>query len=199
MVVHRGWAQDETTVYDVVRDEIIRAPIHTVHRLDRGTSGVLLFALQPEVAQWIQQQMVEGRVYKRYLALVRGPLRDRWFIHHPIKQPPMEHRVEATTEFIPLAHSGRWTLIEARPITGRTHQIRMHLRHIGHPIVGDVNHGKGEVNRFFRDEYGFSRLALHAAEFVLPHPDGTRSVAIKAPLPQDFQNVLTQLGIALSQ
>jgi tRNA pseudouridine65 synthase len=195
MVVHRGWAQDETTVFDLVRDEIIQGPVHTLHRLDRGTSGVLLFALRPEIAQWFQRQLIEGAVRKRYIALVRGPMRDRWFVNHPIKQPPDNARVEATTEFTPLAHGGRWSLIEAKPITGRTHQIRAHLHHIGHPIVGDVKHGKGDVNRLFRSEYQFTRMALHAASLDFPHPNEKRRIKIEAPLPEDMRALCARLNI----
>lgn len=196
MVVHRGWATDRTTVYDIVRDQIVGAPVYAVHRLDRGTSGVLVFALDAEAADFIQEKMREGAVRKRYLALVRGPMRDRWFINHPIKQPPSDVKIEAQTEFIPIAHAGRWSLIEARPITGRSHQIRLHLKHISHHLVGDVRHGKGDVNRHFRDRYNFSRLALHAAAIAFPHPDNANTeLTIYAELPEDFASLLAQLGI----
>jgi tRNA pseudouridine65 synthase len=194
MVVHRGWATDKETVYDVVRDRIVGSKIYGVHRLDRGTSGVLLFALDADAAEFVQNELNAARVSKRYLALVRGPLRDRLFVNHPIKQPPLGERAPAITEFVPVAHSGRWSLIEAKPITGRSHQIRLHLKHLSHPIIGAVRHGKGDINRLFREQYGFTRMALHAWQLKLNHPNGGE-VAIEAPLPEDFVAILTALGI----
>lgn len=167
MIVHRGWDNDPVTACDIVRDDLIHAPVFAAHRLDRSTSGVLLFALNAETARSLQKQMEVGGFQKRYLALVRGPMKEGCVLDHPIPKEKYHVRVPAVTEFIPLSHKDRWSLVEARPRTGRLHQIRRHLKHLSHPIVGDVRYGKGDVNRFFRENYSLNRLALHALELTL--------------------------------
>lgn len=194
MVVHRGWGQDAVTAHDLVRDQIIGTRIHAVHRLDRGTSGVLIFALDPHTAREIQAQMDSGRVVKRYIALVRGPMREGCLLDHPVPAREGEARVDAVTEFEPIDHSGRWSLVEARPQTGRLHQIRRHLKHLNHPIVGDVRYGKGDINRMFREEYGLCRLALHAYSFSLFHPN-EEALELRSPIPKDLSEPLERLGM----
>jgi tRNA pseudouridine65 synthase len=197
MLVHRGWGQDPITASDIARDEIIGAPVHAIHRLDRGTSGILVFALDADAARFLQDQLLDEGTFKRYVALVRGPMREGCVLDHPVPQRDKKERVPAVTEFIPLAHHDRWTLVEARPKTGRLHQIRRHLKHLSHPVIGDVLYGKGDINRFFRQNYGLHRLALHAFEFTLRHPDG-QSLTLKAPLPPDFSEPLERLGMDIS-
>jgi tRNA pseudouridine65 synthase len=198
MVVHRGWAKDSVTLYDVVRDELVGRPVFAVHRLDRGTSGVMLFAQDAETARLIQEQIESGRVEKRYLALVRGPMLDRYFVNHPVRQPDVDRRVPARTGFRPLAHSDRWTLVEASPITGRSHQIRLHLAHLSHPIVGDVRYGKGAINRMFREQYGLNRMALHARRLTIRHPHSGEPICFEAALPDDLSQPLTAMGFDLA-
>lgn len=192
MVVHRGWADDAITAADVVRDEIAHAPVHAIHRLDRGTSGVLLFARNADAARIMQDLMTQPTFVKRYLALVRGPMREACFLDHPITQREKEGRIDAVTEFTPLAHADRWSLVEARPRTGRLHQIRKHLKHLSHPIVGDVRYGKGDVNRLFRDQYDLNRLALHCSSIEFVHPD-FGNISIHAPVPADLAKTLEKL------
>ena len=194
MIVHRGWGRDQVTVADIVRDQIIGRPIHAVHRLDRGTSGVLLFALDPGAARYMQAQFEAGRAIKRYLALVRGPVLNACLLDHPVPQKEGGERVAAITEFQPLAHSGRWTLLEARPRTGRLHQIRRHLKHLSHHIVGDVRYGKGDVNRFFRESYSLNRLALHAFALEITDPGGNQ-LLLQAAVPPDLSSALEKLGV----
>ena len=182
------------TVADLVRDQFIGAPVHAIHRLDRGTSGVLLFALDPDAARYMQAEFEATRVVKRYLALVRGPMVAPCVLDHPVPQREGGERVAALTEFTPLAHSGRWTLVEARPHTGRLHQIRRHLKHLSHHVVGDVRYGKGDVNRFFRENYGLNRLALHAFSLELKCPEGNQLV-LQADVPPDLCHALEKLGM----
>jgi tRNA pseudouridine65 synthase len=104
--------------------------------------------------------------------------------------------VPAVTEVTTLARAGRYALVEARPRTGRLHQIRRHLKHVSCPLIGDVKYGKGEHNRLFRDKYGLHRLALHAWSLTLPHPRTGATVRAIAPLPADFMGALAGLGIA---
>lgn len=194
MAMHRGWATDERTLYDIVRDEIIQSKVFGVHRLDRGTSGVVIFALDPGTAQTLSAQFENGQVRKEYRALVRGPMRDRWFVNHPIRRLDRDGRVDAITEFIPVSTRDRWTLVRAIPLTGRSHQIRLHLKHLSHPIVGDIKHGKGDINRLFAEQYGLRRLALHALriEFTL----NDEKLALSCELPEDLLEPLRRVGLA---
>jgi tRNA pseudouridine65 synthase len=105
--------------------------------------------------------------------------------------------VPALTEFVPLAHKDRWTLVEALPQTGRMHQIRRHARHLNHPIVGDVNYGKGDINRLFREQYGLHRLALHSWRMRVPQANGN-ILELEAAIPDDLRLPLEKLGIDLS-
>ncbi len=195
MIVHRGWDNDPITASDIVRDDIIKAPVFAAHRLDRGTSGVLLYALDAETARILQKQMEAGQFRKRYIALVRGPMKEGCILDHAIPKEKHHVRVPAVTEFIPLAHKDRWSLVEARPITGRLHQIRRHLKHLSHPIVGDVRYGKGDVNRYFRENYDLNRMALHAIELSIIHPKTAEHLNISAPIPKDLTEPLGKLGI----
>lgn len=198
MIVHRGWDNDPVTCSDIVRDQYVKAPVHALHRLDRGTSGVLLFALDKEAASFVQAEAVLGNVKKQYLALVRGPMKQGCVLDHRVPKRDGSGRVDALTEFIPLAHKDRWSLVRACPRTGRLHQIRRHLKHLSHPIVGDVRYGKGDINRLFREQYGLKRLALHSSCLEFVHPDGGLR-QIKADLPEDFSDPLIRLGLLLPE
>lgn len=190
MLVHRGLDKDKVTVSDIVRDEVVKAPVHALHRLDRGTSGVLAYALDAETARTMQAAIESEHTQKRYLALVRGPMKEACVVDHPVPSRTGDKKVDAVTEFIPLAHVDRWTLVEARPRTGRLHQIRRHLKHLSHPVVGDVRYGKGDINRLFRTEYGLQRLALHAFELSFS------PYVFRANIPTDLAEPLMHLGIA---
>ncbi len=195
MIVHRGLDKDPVTVADILRDEIVKAKVFAAHRLDRGTSGVLLFALNPDAARNLQKQIEAGQVQKRYLALVRGPMKEGCVVDHSITKVKQNERVPAVTEFIPLAHKDRWSLVEARPLTGRQHQIRKHLKHLSHPIVGDVLYGKGDINRFFRETYKLNRMALHALALTIKN-GYDEIINIEAPIPKDLAEPLERLGIS---
>lgn len=194
MIVHRGYDRDPVTVADIVRDDIVGAPVHALHRLDRGTSGVLVFALDSETARFLQEQLHERSVKKRYLTVVRGPMKEVCVLDHAIPNKKDGDRVDAVSEFRPISHAGRWSLVEAIPHTGRLHQIRRHLKHLSHHVVGDVRYGKGDVNRFFRDNHAFRRLALHCFELTLPLPNGAVAT-LSAPVPEDLVNLLIRMGL----
>jgi tRNA pseudouridine65 synthase len=103
--------------------------------------------------------------------------------------------VPAVTEFRRLAVFERYALVEARPLTGRRHQIRRHFKHISHPLIGDVRYGKGEHNRLFRERFGLHRLALHALELAFVHPETEEELRIVAPVPEDLAGPLRAMGI----
>ncbi|MBV8618602.1 MAG: pseudouridine synthase [Curvibacter sp.] len=188
-LVHRtGLDAGETRfVLQTLRDQL-QQRVHPVHRLDKGTCGVLLMALHPEAARRVGESFERHEVRKRYLALVRGWAPAEAEVDHPLRPddaPPDAPAQPAQTRFRRLARlelqgpgapadprypSSRASLVEAWPLTGRRHQIRRHLKHLAHPILGDATHGKGPVNRWWAEQLGQQRLWLHAAELALPHP-----------------------------
>ena len=192
--VHRGWAVDGVPLLQLLRDQI-GAPLFPVHRLDRATSGVLLFALSSEVARDIQFAFNRRQIQKCYLALCRGHQADLKRVDHPLAKEKGAVPRPAITRFELLGQYERYGLFAAWPETGRLHQIRRHLKHQSHPIIGDVRYGKGEHNRIFRERFGFHRLALHAAELSLQHPRTNKTLTIRAPLTRDFAELLAQLGL----
>lgn len=196
LLVHRGWDDDDDVAMFRVRDAI-GARVHPLHRLDRGTSGALLFARSPETTAVLQKSFDERRVEKLYLALVRGAPPGEGTIDHPIPKSEDGPRVPALTRFRLVARSAvdRCSLVEAQPETGRLHQVRRHLRHISHPLVGDVTYGSGAINRHYRATYDLHRLALHAARIAFPHPVTGDRVEVVAPIPDDLGGPLERLGL----
>ena len=215
LLVHRGWGDDAVTLVDLARERFGDA-IHPVHRLDRGTSGVIVIARSGEAAARVQASFERGEAEKCYLALVRGIAPDEGLIDHPIPRREDGPRVPAVTAFrrrfavsasdaialalatdLPAAVQ-RCSLVEARPRTGRLHQVRRHLKHVNHPLIGDANYGKGDLNRLFRATVGLGRLALHAASLELVHPFSGERLRLEAPLPDDLVAPFTRLGIPAS-
>lgn len=196
LLVHRGWAQDEDTLLTQAR-ELSGLFVYPLHRLDRGASGVVVFALSKQVARELGHAFAEQHVHKRYLALVRGVAPERAFIDHPVPRTEGGLRAAAQTEVRRLATHDYYSLVEARPLTGRLHQIRRHLKHLGHPLIGDVNYGNGEHNRKFR-ALGIARLALHCFEIALPATESVGAVTIRAPLPKELRDPLQAFGFDLS-
>lgn len=204
LIVHRGWANDRVTALDLARS-LAGCWVYPAHRLDRGTSGVLVFGLSPAAARALERAFAADLVQKRYLALVRGMAPDAITIDHAIAKEEGKPKVPSTTHVARVAHcevendetgvTRRYSWVEARPETGRPHQIRRHLKHIAHPIVGDVRYGKAEHNRLFRRRFGVERMVLHAAEFSFPHPTEARRVSVSAPLPDELVALLRALGL----
>jgi len=193
LAVHRGQSRDPVHALQLVRDAV-GAYVYPVHRLDRATSGVLLFALSADAARSVGAAFEAGRVEKRYLALVRGNPPDHVLVDHPLSQDDDKPARDARTGIVTLARYGRYALVEAIPQTGRTHQIRRHLKHLSCPIIGDVRYGKGEHNRFFRTEFALHRLALHATRLTLTDPATGEPATIEAPLPDELAQTLAALG-----
>ncbi len=194
LAVHRGAARDRIVALQIVRD-LAGRQVHAVHRLDRATSGALLFAFDAATTRRLQEKFAAGEVEKRYLALVRGIPPQQGIIDHPVPRAPGGPRIPAVTEFRRLATFEGYALVEARPRTGRLHQIRRHFKHLSHPLIGDVRYGKGEHNRLFRERFGFHRLALHAVELAFDHPETGERVRIVAPVPEDLAGPLRAMGL----
>jgi len=202
LLVHRGWGDDDDVAMFRVRDAV-GEHVHPIHRLDRGTSGALLFARSREAAAILCKSFEEGTVEKRYLALVRGSPPAEGLIDHPVPKGEDAHgpRVPAQTRFRLVSRSpvDRCSLVVAMPETGRLHQIRRHLRHANHPLVGDVNYGSGSINRHYRAEYNLHRLALHASRLSFVHPVTGERVIVNAPVPDDLGSALMRLGLPLGE
>jgi tRNA pseudouridine65 synthase len=205
LLVHRSpMARDaEEFAIQILRDQI-GEKVYPAHRLDRKTSGVLLFAKSEEINSALQKMFMEGRVDKRYLAIVRGhtPLSER--IDYPLKNEK-EKIQGAITNYSTLSHfeieipfgkhaSSRYSLIDVKPETGRMHQIRKHMAHIFHPIIGDRPHGCNKQNKLFLDNWGMKEMMLHASELNFEHPVTGNSIEIKAEVSEVFNRVLLILG-----
>ena len=197
LLVHRGWGRDRQTLVSLLREQLGLARVHAVHRLDRGTSGVMVVALDPDAARHMGGAFSARQVFKRYLALTRGEAPERGDIDHPIPAKEGGERVASRTVFRRLAiaqsEPRHTSLVAARPLTGRLHQIRRHLKHINHPLIGDARHGKGSLNRAFH-AYGLTRLALHAEALGFWHPDGAWCV-FQAPLPPSLTEAFLAMGL----
>lgn len=199
MLVHRTeLARDDDVVMMRVRDDV-RRHVFPVHRLDRQTSGALVFALDEVSARSLREAFDEGRVGKRYVALVRGTFPEGLVeVDYAIPKKEGGPRVAARTSFVRLAtgplpgiEGATWSFVEARPATGRFHQVRRHLAHLRYPIACDTNYGTGWFNRAVRG-LGLARLALHAAAITLPRPG--EPLVVEAPLAPDMAAALEVLG-----
>jgi tRNA pseudouridine65 synthase len=201
MLVHRGWGRAPVVLVDLVRNLTEMNRVHPVQRLDRGASGAILFALDPETARRLQNLSANGDLIKSYLALVRGRPPAEGIIDHPIPRRPGGPRVPAMTEFRCLASVSCQprdvSLVAAVPRTGRLHQIRRHLKHIDHPLIGDSNYGRTELNREMSARYGLGRLALHCRAITLKMPGNQAPLQIDAPIPSDLTDPLGKIGFSV--
>jgi tRNA pseudouridine65 synthase len=195
-VVHRGWANDDEDLMRLTRAAVGRY-VYPLHRLDRGASGAVLFALDAHAARTLNRAFAAGEIEKRYLALTRGHPPEQGLVDHAIPRAPGEERVPAQTAFRRLGTFERYALVLALPRTGRLHQIRRHLKHLSCPLIGDVRYGKGEHNRLFRERYGLDRLALHAAALRFVHPVTEARVTVRAPLEGSFEHCLEAIDLAI--
>jgi len=216
LLVHpsRIAAGDRRCAMKMLRDQIGQW-VYPVHRLDRPTSGVLLFALSADIARQLGEQFGAAAVSKRYLAVVRGWTEAEGVIVHPLKEvydpatDPLSSRDKPaqaavsryrTLATVELPHrvdrypSSRYALVEVCPETGRRHQIRCHLKHLSHPIIGDTSYGKSRHNRLFADLFGNERLLLAAVGLRLAHPLTGEELAITAEPEPAFAGVIDGLG-----
>lgn len=182
LLVHRTELEPRATVAAVqlLRDQIGQ-PVYPAHRLDRPTSGVLLFALDPPTAQLLATAFAERRVRKLYRTVVRGHPAVEGRVDHPLAPRPGRPPVPAITRWRRLATAelpvrvdryptSRYALLELEPLTGRFHQLRRHLHHLSHPIIGDTVHGKARHNRLFAERFGATGLLLSCVALELVHP-----------------------------
>ncbi|MGJ4803181.1 pseudouridine synthase [Luteimonas sp. SDU82] len=185
---------------DRLREQFGR-PVFLVHRLDRATSGCLLLAFDREAASALGKALMAGEVDKHYLAVCRGWPEERFSIDHPLdggpgkplKKPAVTHfeRLATCELALPSANfpTSRYALLRAMPQTGRFRQIRRHLKHASHHLIGDTSHGDGRHNRHFR-MLGIHRMLLHASRLVFAHPDTGMPMAVEAPVDGEFAKAL---------
>jgi len=199
-------ARGEDDFLDERLREQFGKPIHLIHRLDRATSGCLLVAFDREVAAALGQVFMSREVDKHYLAICRGWPEESFVIDHdldggpgkPVKKPAITQVVRLATAEIetPSAQhpTSRYALLRCSPQTGRFRQIRRHLKHVFHHLIGDSSHGDGRHNRTFRMR-GVHRMLLHAWQLSFLHPVSGARITVTAPLDDEFRKALDVLGM----
>jgi tRNA pseudouridine65 synthase len=209
--VHRGAfdPRGEAFVLQRLRDQIGRR-LYPVHRLDRPTSGVLVFALTPVAARSLAKSFARRNVAKTYLAVVRGYTAEQGTVDRPLTRDPRErgpharrqvastHYLRLDTAELPISvgpyATSRYSLVQVTPHTGRMHQIRRHLCHLAHPVIGDRQYGDNKHNRSFKERWQCERLLLAATELTLPLPGSRAPLKLVAPLDGVFREMIRALG-----
>lgn len=201
LLVHRSSIANDAKEFalQMLRDQVNRH-VSPVHRLDRKTGGLLLFAFEKEVEIAMHQQFQNGEVQKKYLAVLRGYAPDSGDIDYPLAKENGTMQ-EAFTAFVTLKraeinvafgkHStSRYSMVEATPTTGRMHQLRRHFAHIFYPIIGDRKHGCNKQNKFFKEEWEMTTMLLHASELIFDHPVTKEKVQLKAAVQDEFKRTM---------
>ncbi|MBW3529541.1 tRNA pseudouridine(65) synthase TruC [Shewanella sp. NKUCC06_TVS] len=216
LLVHRSYlARRERFFAMQLTRDLVGCHVFPVHRLDRPTSGVLLFAKSSEVANALCEQFASHTIEKQYLALVRGNMYESGILDYALKveldelgdknADPNKAAQEAVTAYEPLLNTeipyqsgryptSRFALVRLSPKTGRKHQLRRHMAHLRHPIVGDTTHGDGKQNTFFREHFGINRLWLIAKKLTFTHPITQTRLSIETELESEWETVFAELG-----
>lgn len=213
-LVHRSWLDKHETVVvmQTLRDQIGQH-VYPIHRLDRPTSGVLIFALSSEIARLLSEQFASNKIEKTYHAIVRGYVDGEAIIDYPLveeldkiadkfanKDKPAQDaitfykglsKIELPIE-VGKYKTARYSFVELKPQTGRKHQLRRHLKHIFHPIIGDSKHGDLHQNRAFSHYFAVKRLMLHASTVKIIHPITLKPITIHAKLSDDWLRILRE-------
>lgn len=210
LLVHRSPIAHDASLFalQLLRDQIGKR-VYPAHRLDRKTSGILLFSLDKATDSQMQQLFAARQIHKVYLAVLRGYAPQEGEIDYPLK---MENggMQEAFTRFRTLATAeialpsgkhptSRYSLVKALPETGRMHQLRRHFAHILHPIIGDRPHGCNKQNRLWKQTFNMDTMLLHASNLHFKHPITGQDVVIDAPLQPEFKRALSILNLHLEQ
>ena len=205
LLVHRSAMASDAKVFalQMLRDQIGRR-VSPVHRLDRKTGGLLLFAFEKDVEIAMHKQFMEGEVQKKYQAVLRGYAPDAMDIDYALTTDEGVVQ-EAFTRFVTLKRAeidmpfgkhatSRYSLVEATPTTGRMHQLRKHFAHIFYPIIGDRKHGCNKQNKLFKEQWDMTTMLLHASELNFTHPVTGVQIALRAGLQDEFKRVMTMMG-----
>ncbi|WP_422354288.1 pseudouridine synthase [Roseivirga pacifica] len=209
LLVHRSAIATNTDVYAVqeLRNQL-NCHVSPVHRLDRKTSGVLLFSKNKDLVAPLQQQFASHQVEKIYLAILRGWTDDNGTIDYALTNDKGKTQ-EAITRYSTLKRTeiavpfgkhatSRYSLIEAKPQTGRMHQLRKHFAHILHPIIGDRPHGCNKQNKLFLEKWQMGTMLLHAQKLKFTHPLSKQTIEVKAELQSEFKRMLHTLEFSYS-
>lgn len=201
LLVHRSAiAKDATTsVLKILRKQL-NAKLFTIHRLDRKTSGVMILGLNPNVQSFISQEFKERNVTKVYHAIVRGYIDETGTIDYAIKNDKGVIK-DAITKYqclqrfeidLPFGkhNTSRYSLVELKPTTGRYHQLRMHLAHIFHPIIGDRPHGCNKQNKLFKEKFGLTKMLLHASTIQFKRSESVNEEKHSASYSAEFSRIL---------
>nr|WP_223292887.1 MULTISPECIES: tRNA pseudouridine(65) synthase TruC [Shewanella] len=216
LLVHRSYLarRERFFAMQLTRDKV-GCHVFPVHRLDRPTSGVLLFAKSSEMANVLCEQFAAKTVEKQYLAIVRGNMHEADTLDYALKQElddlgdkdvdPNKAAQDAVTHYQPLLNTeipfssgryatSRYALVRLSPHTGRKHQLRRHMAHLRHPIVGDTTHGDGKQNKFFREHFAVNRLWLIAKKISFEHPRTGVRMHIETELEEQWLTLFEQFG-----
>lgn len=197
LLVHRSPIATNADTFAVqeLRNQIDQH-VYPVHRLDRKTSGVLLFALDTDTHKQLQQAFADRKVEKDYLAILRGYTEDEGTIDYALTndkgkvQEAVTHyrTLERTEIALPFGkhNTSRYSLVAVKPETGRMHQIRKHFAHILHPIIGDRPHGCNKQNRLFKEKWRMTTMLLHARQLSFDHPTGQKPLKLEAEIQSEF-------------
>ncbi|WJG08543.1 tRNA pseudouridine(65) synthase TruC [Aliiglaciecola sp. LCG003] len=221
LLVHRSMLDKHETLFamQILRDQLGQH-VFPVHRLDRPTSGVLLFALSSEIARNLTEQFSAKNIAKTYFAIVRGHSPEQGHIDYALKEKldkiadkkarQDKEPQQAQTDFVTLKQvevpfavgryqTARYSLVKLHPLTGRKHQLRRHMAHIRHPIVGDTTHGDGKQNQFIRQQYGFEGMALTCQQMIIEHPVELKKLVLRSQFDARMANLLLNWDISSEQ
>ena len=180
--------------------------VYPVHRIDRGTSGIVLFGLSPDAAKRMGELMRSRDVDKQYLALVRGYVETEGRIDYAVEDSSKaKGKLDSVTDYwcarqveIPYAvgpyETARYSLVIAKLLTGRRHQIRKHFAHLRHPVIGDTTYGDGDHNKLYRKAFKCGRLVLMATSLAFDHPYSGERVHVTGPIPKSIQRLFERFG-----
>lgn len=216
LLVHRSEIDRHETLFAIqLTRDTIGQHVYPIHRLDRPTSGVLVFALSSEVARLMSEQMQNHTISKKYQAIVRGHCPENVTIDYPLKEildkksdklkdklaEPQSaltilKRLDVSEMPFPSGRydSSRYSLVELSPITGRKHQLRRHMAHLRHPMIGDTTHGDGKQNKTAVKYLNLQRLALVAKSISFVHPVSQQPLSISANLDEPLKITYQKLG-----
>lgn len=210
LLVHRSNLDKNETEFALQKArDLVGQLLYPIHRLDKPTSGVLLFSLSPEIANIMSEKFKTDDIEKKYLAVVRGYTEEKGEIDYPLRKirerfgkPSIKtnEAQEAITAYKRLAKleletsidkypTSRYSLLELTPKTGRRHQLRRHMKHISHPIIGDPKYGKSKHNNFFKDKLNCPRLLLAAISLQFTHPVTEKKIKILCKPTDSFASI----------
>jgi len=204
LLVHRSSIAKDATEFALQKTrDFVGKEVHPIHRLDRKTSGVLLFTFDKNTLHSMQNLFNEGKVRKEYHAIVRGFTDDSGKIDYALVNDKgltqsartiyTTHKKWEITKSFGRYKTSRYSYVHVFPETGRMHQIRKHFAHIFHPIIGDRPHGCNKQNRFFKREFNLIEMLLHAKSYSFEHPVTSDKIIIQAPIRNEFMRIVSLL------